>query len=205
MFEADLNLLEARRYSEKNQLGPEEDTAATSAIIKLQQIQNNTIGVIELSAQLDIAQVTDIFIRINSKGTALSQADFAMSRIASDERYNGTVIRKTVDYFCHLLARPEDCEAICSMDRDFAASEDFARIRWATAEHADIYEPDCADVLRVPSSFSSAGADSPIWSVCSRDATSRPANFPTTLPSAPLPCWERASMPVSARQTSSAT
>lgn len=31
-------------------------------------------------AALDIDEVTEIFIRINSKGTALSQSDFVMSK-----------------------------------------------------------------------------------------------------------------------------
>ena len=33
--------------------------------------------------QLDIEPVTEIFIRINSMGVVLSQADFAMSKIAA--------------------------------------------------------------------------------------------------------------------------
>jgi len=33
------------------------------------------IGLIELSSDLDIETVTEIFIRINSKGVVLSQAD----------------------------------------------------------------------------------------------------------------------------------
>ena len=39
-------------------------------------IKQKDLGVIELSAELDIDTVTDVFIRINSKGTVLSQADF---------------------------------------------------------------------------------------------------------------------------------
>ena len=68
-------------YCQKNQLDSSKCSAVNAVITKLQQIQNNSIGVIELSHQLDIAQVTEIFIRINSKGVVLSQADFAMSKI----------------------------------------------------------------------------------------------------------------------------
>lgn len=39
----------------------------------LKEIEATQMGVIELSEKLDIDVVTDIFIRINSKGSALSQ------------------------------------------------------------------------------------------------------------------------------------
>lgn len=48
------------------------------AITELKGIANRQIGVIELDHSLDIDEVTEIFIRINSKGTALSQSDFVM-------------------------------------------------------------------------------------------------------------------------------
>lgn len=51
-----------------------------NAIMKLRGIANRQIGVIELDHSLDIDEVTEIFIRINSKGTALSQSDFVMSK-----------------------------------------------------------------------------------------------------------------------------
>ena len=103
--------------------------------------------------QLDIAQVTEIFIRINSKGVVLSQADFAMSKISSDDRYGGNHIRKTMDYFCHLMQKPEDFEAIRQSDTEFVASEGFSKIKWIINEHEDIYVPDYTDVLRVAFTF----------------------------------------------------
>ena len=103
--------------------------------------------------QLDIAQVTEIFIRINSKGVVLSQADFAMSKISSDDRYGGNHIRKTMDYFCHLMQKPEDFEAIRQSDTEFVASEDFSKIKWIINEHEDIYVPDYTDVLRMAFTF----------------------------------------------------
>lgn len=54
-----------------------------NVLLKLRAIQNANLGVIELASQLDIETVTKIFIRINSKGVVLSQADFAMSKISS--------------------------------------------------------------------------------------------------------------------------
>lgn len=141
------------RYCNKNQLDESQWDKVETAISKLRQIQNNSIGVIELSHQLDIAQVTEIFIRINSKGVVLSQADFAMSKISSDDRFGGNQIRKTMDYFCHLMQKPEDFEAIRQNDTEFAASEDFSKIKWIINEHEDIYVPDYTDVLRVAFTF----------------------------------------------------
>lgn len=140
-------------YCIKNQLDNSKRSAVNDVLTKLQQIQNNSIGVIELSHQLDIAQVTEIFIRINSKGVVLSQADFAMSKISSDDRYGGNQIRKTMDYFCHLMQKPEDFDAIRQNDTEFAASEDFSKIKWIINEHEDIYVPDYTDVLRVAFTF----------------------------------------------------
>ena len=140
-------------YCQKNHLDENKWDEVESAISKLRQIQNNSIGVIELSHQLDITQVTEIFIRINSKGVVLSQADFAMSKISSDDRYGGNQIRKTMDYFCHLMQKPEDYGTICQNDTEFSSSEEFSKIKWIVNEHDDIYVPDYTDVLRVAFTF----------------------------------------------------
>ena len=154
LYEADFSSMGfVIRYCNKNQLDESQWDNVETAISKLRQIQNNSIGVIELSHQLDIAQVTEIFIRINSKGVVLSQADFAMSKISSDDRYGGNQIRKTIDYFCHLMQKPEDFEAIRQNDTGFSASEDFSKIKWIINEHEDIYVPDYTDVLRVAFTF----------------------------------------------------
>ena len=78
-----------------------------NAIMKLRGIANRQIGVIELDHSLDIDEVTEIFIRINSKGTALSQSDFVMSKMAADTVHGGNILRKVVDYFCHLAVKPD--------------------------------------------------------------------------------------------------
>ena len=140
-------------YCQKNQLESSKYSTVNAVITKLQQIQNNSIGVIELSHQLDIAQVTEIFIRINSKGVVLSQADFAMSKIASDDRYGGNQIRKIIDYFCHLMKKPEDMDSITANDKDFVTTDDFSKIKWIINEQDDIYVPDYTDVLRVAFTF----------------------------------------------------
>jgi uncharacterized protein with ParB-like and HNH nuclease domain len=85
----------------------------------LRGITSNQIGLIELSAGLDIETVTEIFIRVNSEGVPLSQADFAMSKIAVNEKYEGNLLRKAIDYFCHLSITPDFYDTLLS-DNDFA-------------------------------------------------------------------------------------
>ncbi len=133
-------------YANLNGVDPSE---INKTITKLKAIKGNNIGVIDLNQDLDIETVTDIFIRINSKGTVLSQADFAMSKISSNEKYDGDIIRKTIDYFCHLKQRPMDIEAIKENDNDFVKLEEFNKIEWVADNHDDIYTPSYSDVLRV--------------------------------------------------------
>ncbi len=74
-------------YCQKN---PDTEQDAIFQIIeRLRKITNNHVGVIELDGELDIETVTEIFIRVNSAGAELSQADFAMSKIASNETHGG--------------------------------------------------------------------------------------------------------------------
>lgn len=137
-----------REYCKANGLEDGEDDIEPS-ISKLQSIQGINLGVIELSQALSIDDVTDVFIRINSQGVVLSQADFAMSKISSDDKYGGSIIRKMIDYFCHFMQRPSDYEAIIENDKAFAESEALNRIKWVVKEQEDIYVPNYTDVLRV--------------------------------------------------------
>ena len=118
-------------------------------LMKLMSIKGINLGVTELSQALTIDEVTDIFIRINSQGVVLSQADFAMSKISSDDKYGGNDIRKMIDYFCHFMQRPSDYEQIISNDTDFAKSDALNKIKWIVQEQEDIYIPNYTDVLRV--------------------------------------------------------
>ena len=115
----------------------------------LADIAKKQIGQIELSHDLDIETVTEIFIRINSKGTVLSQADFVMSKIAADLRYGGQQLRKCIDYFCHLAVAPEFYGFIKDNDPDFAASPYFQKMAWLRNENDDLYDPSYNDLLRV--------------------------------------------------------
>ena len=96
-----------------------------------------------------MSQVNNIVIRINSKGVVLSQADFAMSKISSNETYGGNITRKTIDYFCHLLESPEDLKDIKNNDTAFAALPEFDAIKWAATKINPIYKTTYNDILRV--------------------------------------------------------
>ena len=118
-------------------------------ITRLRGIGNRMIGVIDLSEKLNIDIVTDIFIRINSKGTALSQGDFVMSKIAADENYGGNNLRKAIDYYAHLSRVPSFYERIKEDDKDFTNTEYFKKIEWLKDEIEDVYAPNYDDVIRV--------------------------------------------------------
>lgn len=136
------------QYCEANGItGKQSDINKT--IMKLMAIKGINLGVTELSQSLTIDEVTDIFIRINSQGVVLSQADFAMSKISSDDKYGGSIIRKMIDYFCHFMRRPSDNEAIIANDNDFVSSPALNKIKWIAEEQDDVYVPSYTDVLRV--------------------------------------------------------
>ena len=147
VFKSDFNMFSfITDYANANDINPAEISNVISA---LNSIRSNNIGVIDLSSTLDIETVTDIFIRINSKGVVLSQADFAMSKISANSVFGGDIIRKIVDYFCHLKQRPMDIEMIERNDVEFSKTEQFSKIKWICTETDDIYVPTYNDVLRV--------------------------------------------------------
>ncbi|KZY60189.1 hypothetical protein A3742_09090 [Oleiphilus sp. HI0071] len=116
---------------------------------KLCDIVKKQIGLIELDSELDIETVTEIFIRINSKGVVLSQADFAMSKIAANEEFDGNTLRKAIDYFCHLAIAPEFYPHIENNDKEFVKTDYFMSMRWLRKENDDLYDPSYSDMLRV--------------------------------------------------------
>lgn len=116
---------------------------------RLKGIEATQVGVIELSEKLDIDVVTDIFIRINSKGTALSQGDFVMSKMAADEAHGGNLLRKLIDYFAHLSVEPTYYDYIASRDTQFAATKYLKMLEWLRNDNEIVYDPTCDDVIRV--------------------------------------------------------
>lgn len=129
---------------------PDMDPETLADILSnLTSIGNRLIGVIDLSENLDIDIVTDIFIRINSKGTALSQGDFVMSKIAADDAYGGNLLRKAIDYFAHLCVEPTFYDFIRNNDTEFAQSEYLSKLAWLKNGKDNVYNPECDDILRV--------------------------------------------------------
>lgn len=148
VFAPDASLTELTdTYTERN---PETDRRQISLVFeKLRMIINNHVGFIELAEDLDIDTVTEIFIRVNSAGTELSQADFAMSKIAVNETFGGNLLRKAIDYFCHLAVAPEFYSRIEKNDKAFAKSEFLPKMRWLKDVNEDLYDPTYTDMLRV--------------------------------------------------------
>ena len=126
-----------------------DESKIEDAIYALRLIVSKQVGVIELSGNLDIERVTEIFIRINSKGVPLNQADFVMSTIAANEVYGGNLLRKCIDHFSELAVRPEFYTVLMNNDTEFADSEYRSQIEWLRKENDDIYDPSYVDVLRV--------------------------------------------------------
>ena len=117
-------------------------------IERLRGILNNSLGFIELNADLDVETVSEIFVRINSQGVPLNAADFAMSKMAANENYNGHQLRKCIDYFCHLAVAPEAYDDLAK-DNEFASTRYFRAMEWLRREKDDLYDPSYTDMLRV--------------------------------------------------------
>ena len=133
-------------YCEAN---PEADgDALEEKVTKMTDIKNRNIGVITLGRDLSVDEVTEIFIRINSRGAKLNQADFAMSKIASDEKNEGRLLRKAIDYFSHLAVQPEWYSEMCK-DKEFANTEYAKKMEWLKNDAEAIYDPSYSDMLRV--------------------------------------------------------
>lgn len=149
-------------------------TRVESSIARLAEIKNAQIGIISLNDDLDVETVSEIFIRINSKGVPLSSADFAMSKIATyGER--GRNIRKLIDYFCHLAVAPHAYADISENDADFAASSYLGSISWLKDDSEDLYDPAYGDIIRVAGlvGFSRGKASSIVSELSGRDPETR--------------------------------
>jgi len=133
-------------YCERNPYTKKDDIFRSLELLR--GITSNQIGLIELAPELDIETVTKIFIRVNSEGVPLSQADFAMSKIAVNDAHNGNILRKAIDYFCHLSVAPEFYMTVKN-DAEFAKSEFFTQMSWLKNENDNLYDPSYTDMLRV--------------------------------------------------------
>jgi hypothetical protein len=144
----DAKILNVLREFLSNNPEKNED-AIYETLNNLTDIVKKQVGLIELSHDLDIETVTEVFIRINSKGVVLSQADFAMSKIASNEMNDGVNLRKAIDYFSHLAIAPEFYSQLKEGDIDFTKTDYFPKMEWLKDDREDLYDPTYTDVLRV--------------------------------------------------------
>jgi len=117
-------------------------------LMRLLDIKNRQIGVITLNRELTIDKVTEIFIRINSRGTKLNQADFAMSKIAANTKYDGSMLRKAIDYFSHLAIQPEWYSDM-TKDKEFMETPFAPKLKWLKDDHENIFDPGYDDILRI--------------------------------------------------------
>ena len=148
VFKPDFDIFEfVNDYAIKN---PDvSKTEVNNTLLRLLGIRTCQIGVITLNAELDITEVTEIFVRINAKGARLNQSDFAMSKIAADEKYGGNMLRKAIDYFCHLAVVPEFYSQLTENDATFMQSEYAPKLKWLKDDKEEIYDPGYDDMLRV--------------------------------------------------------
>ena len=132
----------------KDNPNADEDEVENS-ISKLRAIANCQLGVIQLVSNLSISEVTEIFVRINSQGKRLNEADFAMSKIAADSEHGGIFLRKAIDYFCRLIVDNSFYSRLESNESEFTNSEYAQKISWLKSGIDEIYAPDYSDMLRV--------------------------------------------------------
>lgn len=154
---------------------PDTDRALVEkSIERLQAIKNAQVGTITLADDLDVETVSEIFIRINSKGVPLSSADFVMSKVASyGDR--GRNLRKLIDYFCHLAVAAHAYMDIRDNDAEFAATDYLKAIAWLKDDSEDLYDPEYGDIIRVAGlvGFSRGKASSIVSELSGRDPDTR--------------------------------
>jgi uncharacterized protein with ParB-like and HNH nuclease domain len=80
----------------------DEENRLWEAIDRLYDLQSYPFTALELSSTVDEEQVADIFVRINSKGVTLNQADFILTLMSVfwDEG------RAQLEYFCRTARQP---------------------------------------------------------------------------------------------------
>ncbi len=90
------------RLSKSREVSSEEEKKIKKSIQKLFGLTNFPLTALELSEDISEEDVSDIFIRINSKGTPLNQSDFILTLMSVfwDEG------RKELEQFCQLSKTP---------------------------------------------------------------------------------------------------
>lgn len=91
-----------RRLGESRALTEEEEDDLSEYIDRLYDLQNYPFRALELSSSVDEENVAEVFVRINSKGTTLNQADFILTLMSVfwDEG------RSQLEQFCRQSRQP---------------------------------------------------------------------------------------------------
>ncbi len=86
----------------KRELTPQDEQRVAMAIDRLQKLMDYPLTALEISASVDEDQVAEIFVRINSQGKPLNQADFILTLMSVfwDEG------RKELEAFCRRAKTP---------------------------------------------------------------------------------------------------
>jgi hypothetical protein len=105
LFEVVENYLEG--LSGSREIKNDESKAIKKAISKLQGLLSFPFTALELDSDIDEEAVSDVFVRINSKGTPLNQADFILTLMSVfwDEG------RASLEQFCRSSRKPSKGEA----------------------------------------------------------------------------------------------
>jgi len=99
--------LRKHREAKDDELTEAQEDHIHDCIDRFYEIPNYPFTVLELSATLDDEMVSDIFVRINSQGKTLKQADFILTLMSVfwDEG------RSDLEHFCHNARLPSTNEA----------------------------------------------------------------------------------------------
>jgi len=91
-----------QRLRERRQVTPDDEQRVAQAIDRLQKLMDYPLTALEVSSSVNEDDVARIFVRINSKGTPLNQADFILTLMSVfwDEG------RKELEDFCRQAKTP---------------------------------------------------------------------------------------------------
>ena len=94
-----------KRLNEKRSISEEEKDRITTNLERLMDVKTYPFTALELSASIDIQTVSEIFVRVNSRGKALNQSDFVMTVLSVYAPY----LREQIEKFARdVKAVPED-------------------------------------------------------------------------------------------------
>jgi len=90
------------RLSESRELTSEDRKKIRKSIARLTNLTTFPFTALELSSEIDEEQVADVFVRINSKGTPLNQADFILTLMSVFRDQE----RAKLEAFCQAARQP---------------------------------------------------------------------------------------------------